>query len=80
MAVISAGLPNIYGSFITLDSTSWTNGTTAFTRGNTVVGDWNYGTEHCREMWLNANLCNPIYGDTPTVQPPALQLIPQIKF
>ena len=80
LAVISAGLPNIYGSFITVDNTGWTNGTTAFTRGNTVAGDWNYGKQNCREMWFNANLCNPIYGDTPTVQPPALSLLPQIRY
>ena len=80
LSVISAGLPNIYGSFITVDTVGWNNGTTAFTKGTQITGDWNYGEEYCREMWFNANLCNPIYGDTPTVQPPALQLIPQIKF
>lgn len=80
MAVISAGLPNIYGSFITVDAVDWSNGTTAFTKGAQLSGDWNYGEAYCREMWFNANLCNPIYGDTPTVQPPALSLIPQIRF
>lgn len=80
LAVISAGLPNIYGSFITVDNVAWSNGTTAFAKGAQISSDWNYGEAYCREMWFNANLCNPIYGDTPTVQPPALCLIPQIKF
>ena len=29
---------------------------------------------------FNAAQCNPIYGNSDTVQPPAIQLIPQIKF
>ena len=29
---------------------------------------------------FNASKSNPIYGNSSTVQPPAIQLIPQIKY
>lgn len=32
------------------------------------------------ELTLNANSYNPIYGASDTVQPPAIVLIPQIRF
>lgn len=79
-AKLEAGLPNIYGSFITVDADGWMNGTTAFARGNYVSGNWNYGEYFCREIRLNANLCNPIYRDISTVQPAAISMMPQIRF
>lgn len=39
----------------------------------------NGGYQGCR-ICINANKGNPIYGNSSTVQPPAIQLIPQIKY
>ena len=39
----------------------------------------NGGYQGCR-ICIDANKGNPIYGNSSTVQPPAIQLIPQIKY
>jgi hypothetical protein len=37
-------------------------------------------TQMYRIARFDASLSNPIYGNVETVQPPALQFIPQIRF
>lgn len=88
-AKLEAGLPNIQGT----TSTNVGNGRgamymegsgafvprtqqgaailldSAFTYNNQVIG-----------VDFNASRSNPIYGNSSTVQPPAIQLIPQIKY
>ena len=80
--VLEAGLPNITGSFqadqnhigdICNNAFSRTTGT-GYTHVENMVPDATYFIE------LHASLSNPIYGATTTVQPPALQLIPQIRY
>lgn len=76
-SVIAAGLPNITGSF---GNIYYQNATGAFTHGTSGQ----YG--HADAMYadsiiqFSASNSNAIYGASTTVQPPALALIPQIKF
>ena len=77
MCIKSAALPNITGSF---GNIYYQNATGAFTKG---AGS-QYG--HADAMYadsiiqFSASNSNAIYGASTTVQPPALALIPQIKF
>lgn len=85
VAVLQAGLPNILGAF----SEGWNDGTEATNslsgavyaksqsmrlRSADGIGNWN------RRLSFDASRSSGIYGASTTVQPPALQLIPQIKF
>ena len=84
---VEAGLPNIEGNALIGDIFSeWLaepkNGAftieaaDAFTRTSAAPGtQWGAG-----RLRLNAADSNPIYGISTTVQPPALALIPQIKY
>ena len=81
--VISAGLPNITGTFLGFDvygdsSSLWTG---AFEYGNkrNSVGEEVSVTGEI-ETTFDASRSNPIYGKVTTVQPPSISLIPQIKF
>lgn len=86
--VLKAGLPNITGAFssgssgFTLRSDSPWAPTGAFFSGeNTsagLMGDG--GSAGFTKAAFDASKSNIIYGNSNTVQPPALQLIPQIKF
>ena len=80
---MEAGLPNITGGISdVLGSTSFgvdgafydrdISSGPMFARGDGTVAYW-YGG-------FNASLSNGIYGASNTVQPPAICLIPQIKF
>lgn len=91
-AVIGAGLPNITGEFYqenaaySLVSNSYiynvavsgafkiTGGRTKGYTSNTEFDDL------ITRFSFDANSSNEIYGTSNTVQPPALCLIPQIKF
>lgn len=76
-AVLEAGLPNITGSF---GNIYYQNATGAFTKG---AGS-QYG--HADAMYVDsiiqfsASNSNAIYGNSDTVQPPAIVLIPQMKY
>lgn len=84
---IEAGLPNIEGKALIGDIFSeWLispqNGAftieaaDTFTRTSATPGtQWGAG-----RLYLDAADYNPIYGTSTTVQPPALALIPQIKY
>ena len=79
-AVLKAGLPNITGAVSTVVSTSGgLQGSGAFSVQNNGRGggdsSWYYGTIN-----FDANRCSATYGASDTIQPPALSLIPQIKF
>lgn len=83
---IESGLPNIYGTAIMgLLYQDW------FNRGTGVISishadDMMYNNTTYGTTWGAANLTidsskyNGIYGASPHVQPPALALIPQIKY
>ena len=79
--VKAPGLPNITGSFWYVCHTTAsiaTNG--AFSRdsyGGSEHGDSGGAPDR---VHFNANRSNSLYGAANTVQPPAIQLIPQIRF
>lgn len=83
----NAGLPNITGECYQQTDGNWTYGlidmirSGAFTRGRSMVaglagasGYTAYGIN------FNASYSNSIYGSSTTVQPPALTLLPCIKY
>ena len=79
---IAAGLPNITGAFY-MDSYAKTQGTVngCFTyhdgsfKGLSGANLYGSGT-----ISIDASLSNPIYGASDTVQPPAISLIPVIRY
>lgn len=77
MCIKSAALPNITGSF---GNIYYQNATGAFTHG----ASGQYG--HADAMYadsiiqFDASRSSNIYGKSSTVQPPAICLIPQIKY
>lgn len=77
--VLSAGLPNITGSFVNGDSA--TNYTGAFYHGDIVSSDrFSTGGENDHTAKFDASRVSAIYGRSNTVQPPAVSLIPQIRY
>ena len=79
-----AGLPNITGAFRGLDGVA----STYAQEGAFYADDYdNYAitsrkTEklYARKTLLDASRSNPIYGNSSTVQSPAIVLLPQIRF
>ena len=86
VAVLSAGLPNITGTTFNIyalsDGTSgaMSNPVTSSTSPLHIQANLTEGDQIQRFIYFNAHKSNAIYGASNTVQPPALQLIPQIKF
>lgn len=77
MAIKSAGLPNIIGSANINSTSGWASGALYYT--NWAKGaDGNDYSQY--NLQFDASRSNSIYGAASTVQPPALQLIAQIKF
>lgn len=78
-AVLPAGIPNITGALnnALFDSA---NGTGAFStwQEGSMRGDGNWYSKSAANF--DASRCSSIYGASPTVQPPALQLMPQIRY
>ena len=84
-AVLAAGIPNISGSTrISTQSAAlgcyWPEGV-FYAKGNNNLGipDANQ-TQPVSDLGFSAALSSNIYGASDTVQPPALSLIPQIKY
>ena len=90
--ILAAGLPNIEGAFAffcsSKDSTWLTPSAAdgAFSRYGSVGGT--PATEHATastediyaSIRFSAQKSNTIYGESDTVQPPAIQLIPQLRY
>ena len=85
---IAAGLPNITGSFVPHGSYSY--GTSIYDASGAFLGSGlvdkyhtnesnNTGQSYC-VVSLDASRSSSIYGNSTTVQPPAIKLIPQIKY
>ena len=77
--VLVAGLPNIEGTSVANDGAWYESG--AFFRSQTkgmTNCDAHNGSRNI--ISFDASLSNEIYGNSDTVQPPALSLLPQIKF
>ena len=82
--VKSAGLPNITGTMMLWQFGGWESQSTgaisnSFTGASTANGS---GNDILKDsiMQFNANKSNGIYGNSTTVQPPALTLLPCIKY
>ena len=92
---VSAGLPNISGVLGWLTSTGmlaqqqanelndnkcirWKMGSNNYEKMTTNTG--NTSTYGCYDIDFNASRSNSIYGNSTTVQPPAVKLIPIIKY
>ena len=81
-AALSAGLPNITGT----DSKQWSwagNNTKAgafVPRRGQTAGGTPVGSSETAFFDFDASKSNAIYGASSTVQPPAIMLLPQIKY
>lgn len=79
-AIIAAGLPNITGTFMKQYYAAYGGQATGAFKGvkQSAAGasdnSAGYGFE------FDASWSNPIYGSADTVQPPTIQLLPQIKY
>ncbi len=81
---MKAGLPNIVGvtySIISVEpfASGALDGTESLYSGYGLTADVNMDNK-LRYIKFNASNSNTIYGAANTVQPSALQLIPQIRF
>ena len=80
---IGAGLPNITGKVTGLGGTYAPEiggeGALNLSNRRDVTG-WGDGGETKVDLDFDASRSNEIYGASATVQPPALALIPQIKY
>lgn len=84
ISVISAGLPNITGKVYNFDvhATGGLSAEGVFSvqiEGGTNTGA-NWNTNLNDSINFDASRSSSIYGASTTVQPPALILIPQIRF
>lgn len=85
--VKSAGLPNITGSMIrnnrgaVLGFSSTDNGA-LYSQDISIIGDSNSSNPAfgVKDIYFSASRSNSIYGNSTTVQPPALTLLPCIKY
>lgn len=79
---IAAGLPNITGQYTDTGFDTTASGSGAMYN----AGGWGDRTNHGSRtggqtsIGFNASLSNAIYGKSTTVQPPAITMIPQIKY
>ena len=82
--LINAGLPNVSGNFYVAgysDAKSATDGAFAIVSQYLTDSHQNAGTSvGGTKINMNLSRDNAIYGASTTVQPPALSLIPQIRF
>ena len=84
--VKSAGLPNITGfsgsfqkDYRFRNGTDFGGALYQYT-GGTGGTDANTSSDYCSQIGIDASRSNPIYGNSTTVQPPALTLLPCIKY
>ena len=83
MAVLTAGLPNITGT-VGDYHTNIRNQNGSFTiienHSTLTRGASSSGTEIYDNISFDASRSSTIYGNSDTVQPPAIVLIPQVKY
>lgn len=77
---VEAGIPNITGTFSGDDDNAKSGYTGCFELTDILTAGQGASTGNDRLANFNAQRSNPIFGNSDTVQPPALQLIPQIKY
>lgn len=80
-----AGLPNITGNFfvetwtVILDEDVNDNAFTIIEE-SAVEPRYDNTNKHCGNIHFNASSSNPIYGSSNTVQPPAINVIPILRY
>lgn len=74
--VLKAGLPNISGSFV-VHMTNPVSG--AFYNGQSGYESKQYRDWNARQVVFDASRCSPVYGNSSTVQPPAVTVKYLIK-
>ena len=74
--VLEAGLPNISGSFV-VHMTNPVSG--AFYNGKSGYESKQYRDWNARQVVFDASRCSPVYGNSSTVQPPAVTVKYLIK-
>lgn len=81
-SVLEPGVPDIAGAFtIRRAGFSYSSGAFyEFSNGNSGWGSGSNDTQTTGEIKFSAKESNSVYGNADTVQPPAIVLIPQIKF
>ena len=83
IGVLNAALPDIAGGFgisgCSDAAGGYGTGAFSFELGGTAKGTTTAGAGDVR-VSFSAAKSNSVYGASTTVQPPALQLVPQIKF
>jgi len=88
VGVVAPGLPNITGSIAQISETfsrhaSSANNSALYKSANTPSGGntpLEADVSDTGTLAFNASRSNSIYGASDTVQPPAISLIPQIKY
>lgn len=83
LAVLTAGLPNITGTvgdYHTSDRNQ--NGAFSIIENHSTLtrGASSSGIEYYDNISFDASRSSTIYGNSDTVQPPAIVLIPQVKY
>lgn len=79
-AVLEAGLPNITGYISYICNGTSSSGALSYTVQQYGIGVADSRKANIGRLNLNAQNSNSIYGASYTVQPPAIVLIPQIKY
>lgn len=80
-SVVAAGLPNITGSAGHFNSLiEYVYDGAMYEKSSKYTADSNDGATQAKEIGFDASRCNKIYGSSNTVQPPALMLIPQLRY
>lgn len=79
-AVLEAGLPNITGYISYICNGTSSSGALSYTVQQYGIGVADSSKANIGRLNLNAQNSNSIYGASYTVQPPAIVLIPQIKY
>ena len=82
IAILQAGLPNITGGLRALYFTAGEGAYYGAIYGANMGSVFGIGSSNVVDCQahFNAGLSSAIYGASDTVQPPAIVLIPQIKF
>ena len=78
---LQAGLPNITGTLTNTLKYNYANSTGAlYAEATAQAGNLGNNSSNQRTIGIDASLCNSIYGNSTTVQPPALTTRLYIKF
>ena len=73
-------MPNITGYFTSADDNYLGQCGGSFSAEKSTFGSESAGAVVSSKVSFKASLSSSIYGNSDTVQPPAIVLIPQIKF